>query len=187
MYRKLRTQILLHNYGITQVHLSYSEWLRKVQDNGFNLQYVPIELRDSTMCRAAIDNACVALRFTPNILLTQEICENIIDRNPFAIKYIPNQFYNENLVKHACRRNGKVLMVIPEICQTLEVIKAALFNCLSAKEYVCNKELLNKALNELGLTHSYIHSESGISNFEKSKLISLRRRNLSNSYVIRKQ
>lgn len=177
------------SWDIAQVNStwSYAQWLKKVAENGINLQHVPLHFRDQRMCITALENASIALKFIPINLLTYQICHNEVLKNPFAIRYIPNQYYNLELVKLACQLNGKALRLVPENYQTLEVVKIALKSNKLASEYVLDTNKLNQArieiMNSNGQVSPYAYNRGGwVDNkksFQSSKTNFLRKRKLS--------
>ena len=84
----------------------YEKWLDEVKEDGFNLRFVPEELKLKEMCELAVKDEALTLQYVPEELRTYKLC------------YV------------AIKNDGTTLEFVPEELRTFEICNKAIFTIL---------------------------------------------------------
>ena len=84
----------------------YHKWLDEVKEDGFNLRFVPEELKTKEMCELAVKDEALTLQYVPEELRTYKLC------------YV------------AIKNDGTTLEFVPEELRTFEICNKAIFTIL---------------------------------------------------------
>lgn len=137
---------------IAEEHLTYPLCETAIENNGMNLQYVPIELIDRNLCELAVKNDPLSLEYVPKKFLRgkkgKELCELAISLDGFAIEFVPPRFLTSDLV-YTSLKAPLFYRTIDELDGTQK--KVCRIEHDSILEFV-PKELLTKDLIDLSIT-----------------------------------
>jgi Domain of unknown function (DUF4116) len=100
---------------------TYKEYLAVVQQNGYELEYVPEELCTPELCLAAVQQNCNALQYVPQVLRTPELYLVAVQQNGYALEHVPQVLRTPELYLVAVQQNGYALAYVPDVflCQLI--------------------------------------------------------------------
>jgi hypothetical protein len=105
---------------------TYEQWLEVCSDFGRALEYVPRELVDEPMCRAAVSAWGPAVKYAPRELVTGELCDLALAEDPGALGAIPEEFRTPERCRIAVEHDGDLLSDVPLHLRTVELCMRAL-------------------------------------------------------------
>ena len=111
-------------------------YLAAVKQNGWALQFVPMELRTPEICLAAIKQNGWALQFVPMELCSSEICLLAVKQNGSVLEYVPTKLRSLEICLEAVKHSGWTLLYVPTELRSSEVCLAAVNNDGLALQYV---------------------------------------------------
>lgn len=140
---------------------TYQFWLWACRSDCWALSFVPTDMVDEALCRAAVESSPKALRFVPPELIDEEMCRKAVSAMPEMLAYVPEQFCTLELCLEAVtsgrvdRSDGTslVLRYVPEHLRTKGLCMAAVLNQPKSIQFV-PEELRDQAMYEKTVLNS---------------------------------
>ena len=75
----------------------YQKWLDEVKKDGFNLRFVPEELRTKELCELAVKDEALTLQYVPEELRTYKLCYVAIKNDGTTLEFVPEELRTKEL------------------------------------------------------------------------------------------
>ena len=116
------------------------EALAAVQQDAWNLQFVPPELRTLDICMTAVQQNCWALQFMPEAVQMNNpaICLAAVQQNCWVLQFVPEAVQRQypHIALAAVQGLGMALQFVPEKLRTLDICMTAVQQDAWALQFV---------------------------------------------------
>lgn len=79
----------------------YEKWLDEVKEDGFNLRFVPEELKTKEMCELAVKDEALTLQYVPEELRTYKLCYVAIKNDGTTLEFVPEELRSYEICNKA--------------------------------------------------------------------------------------
>jgi hypothetical protein len=96
----------------------YSIGLNAVKQDGYEIAYVPEELRDYNMCMTAVKQYGYILGdYIPKELRDYTMCITAVKQDGYALEFVPEELRDYNMCITAVKQYGSTLKYVPKELQ----------------------------------------------------------------------
>jgi len=112
--------------------------VKELKRDGLLLKNIPKKDQTIELCKVAIRQNPIALKFASRKCVDNKICLNAVKKDAEMFRFVPDQLITEKMCKLAVSINADLLNNVPEYFRTIEICLLAIENNPNTLSYVSN-------------------------------------------------